>query len=334
MDIKCTQNMFQSANGSSSITYYIMVPKGAETHGALQADAEIRGIIQISHGMCEYFSRYTAFAKYLCSLGFIVCGHDHLGHGASVARESQLGFFAPQSGWKYLLEDMHTLTELVRARYPHLPYFLFGHSMGSLVARLYLPAYGAQIDGCILCGTVGPTPFANAGIRFADTVAHSKGMTYRSALLSRLAFGHFNRKFPRDTAAFSWLTRDPHIVELYQSDDKCNFVFTATGFRDLFNLVLRANHSRCFRNTPHDLPILLLAGDNDPVGGYGEGVRTVAKMYQAAGQKDVDVIFYREGRHELINELNHLDVFGDISRWLEARLAQPAEEQEPAKQPL
>lgn len=311
MDIKCTQNMFKSANGSSSITYYILVPEGVET----------RGVIQIVHGMCEYFSRYTVFAKYLCGLGFIVCGHDHLGHGASVSREAQLGFFAPKNGWKYLIEDIKTLTDLVRERYPALPHFLFGHSMGSLLTRLYLPTYGKELDGCILCGTIGPNPFAKTGMRLADTVAHSKGMTYRSAFLSRLAVGGFNRKFTDSSSMFAWLTRDRHIVDLYQSDMKCNFVFTVTGFRDLFTLVQRANSSRCFRTTPHDLPILLISGDKDPVGGYGEGVRSVARMYHAAGQKDVDVIFYRDGRHELINELNHLDVFGDISRWLENRLA-------------
>lgn len=310
MDIKCTQNMFKSSNGSSSITYYILVPEGVE----------VRGIVQIAHGMCEYFSRYTVFAKYLCSLGFIVCGNDHLGHGASVSREAQLGFFAPQNGWKYLVDDMKQLTDIMQARYPGLPYFLFGHSMGSLLARLYLPHYGDRLQGCILCGTVGPNPFAKTGVRLADTVAHSKGMTYRSVFLSRMAMRNFNRRISAPQSMFSWLTRDEHIVELYQSDNKCNFVFTATGFRDLFTLVLRANHMRCFRTTPHALPLLFIAGDKDPVGGYGEGVRNVARMYRAAGQKDVDVIFYKDGRHEILNELNHLDVFGDISRWLECHL--------------
>lgn len=317
MDIKCTQNMFKSANGVSSITYYILAPEGVPA----------RGIVQIAHGMCEYFSRYTVFAKYLCSLGFIVCGNDHLGHGASVSRENELGFFAAKNGWAYLVEDVKKLTDIMRMRYPELPYFLFGHSMGSLLARLYLPAYGKQLDGCILCGTVGPSPFARTGVHLADSVAHTRGMTYRSAMLSRLAFNNFNRKIAGAQSMFSWLTRDEHIVELYQSDNKCNFVFTATGFRDLFTLVYRANHVRCFRTTPHELPILLIAGDKDLVGGYGDGVRTVARMYRAAGQKDVDLIFYKDGRHEILNELNHLDVFGDVSRWIEGHLAdkQPGE---------
>lgn len=318
MNIKCTQNMFKSANGVSSITYYILTPE----------DVEIRGIVQIAHGMCEYFSRYTVFAKYLCSLGFIVCGNDHLGHGASVSRDTDLGFFAAQNGWSYLVDDMKTLTDRMRKRYPHLPYFLFGHSMGSLLARLYLPKYGQELNGCILCGTVGPNPFARTGMRVADSMAHMRGMTYRSARLSNLAFGNFNRKIPEAHSVFAWLTRDEHIVELFQSDNKCNFVFTVTGLRDLFTMVYRANHARCFRTTPHEMPILLIAGDKDPVGGYGDGVRTVARMYHAAGQKDVDVIFYKNGRHEILNELNHLDVFGDVSRWLEKHLSEKDEPEE------
>lgn len=166
MDIKCTQNMFRSANGASSITYYILAPEGVEA----------RGVIQIAHGMCEYFSRYTVFAKYLCSLGFIVCGNDHLGHGASVSRETELGFFAPQNGWKYLVDDMKQLTDIMQQRYPGMPYFLFGHSMGSLLTRLYLPQYGQKLSGSILCGTVGPNPLAKTGVKLADTVAHSRGM--------------------------------------------------------------------------------------------------------------------------------------------------------------
>ena len=157
-------------------------------------------------------------------------------------------------------------------------------------------------------------------MRLANSVAHSKGMTYRSAFLSNLAFKSYNRRIPDPQTTFDWLSRDKNIVQMFQSDAKCNFVFTAAGFRDLFTLVERANSSKCFKSTPHDLPLLLISGDRDPVGGYGEGVRRVARLYQAAGQKDLDVIFYKDGRHEILNETNHLDVFGDISRWLEKHL--------------
>lgn len=310
MNIKCTQNMFKSANGVAGITYYILQPEGVA----------LRGIVQLSHGMCEYFSRYTAFAKYLCGLGMIVCGNDHLGHGNSVSKSADLGFFGARDGWRYLVADMQQLTDIMQKRYPELPYFVLGHSMGSLVTRLYVTEYGDRLSGCILCGTVGPTPFAKTAARMANSIAHSRGMTYRSAFLSKAVFKNFNRKIKNSASPFDWISRDKQVVALYQSDEKCNFVFTATGFRDLFYLIMHANNAKCFRSTPKTLPLLLLAGDKDPVGSYGEGIRQVANCYRAAGVADLDVIFYKGGRHELLNETNRREVFGDISRWLERQL--------------
>lgn len=311
MNIKCTQNIYKSANSVSNVTYYILVPE----------EVEIRGIVQISHGMCEYFSRYTTFAKYLCSLGFIVCGNDHIGHGASVSRPSELGFFAARDGWKYLVDDVKQLTDLMQRRYPQLPYFLLGHSMGSLVARLYLTDYGEKLAGCILTGTVGPNAAAISAAHLADSIARTRGMTYRSGFLSDLVFKGYNRKIKDPHSVFDWLSRDESVVSLYQSDEKCNFVFTATGFRDLFTLIAKANASHTFRHTPRGLPLLFLAGDKDPVGKYGEGVRRVVNLYRGAGVKNIEVIFYKDARHEVLNELGWLDAFADISRWLEAQLS-------------
>ena len=311
MNIKCTQNIYKSANSVSNVTYYILVPE----------EVEIRGIVQISHGMCEYFSRYTTFAKYLCSLGFIVCGNDHIGHGASVSRPSELGFFAARDGWTYLVDDVKQLTDLMQRRYPQLPYFLLGHSMGSLVARLYLTDYGEKLAGCILTGTVGPNAAAISAAHLADSIARTRGMTYRSGFLSDLVFKGYNRKIKDPHSVFDWLSRDESVVSLYQSDEKCNFVFTATGFRDLFTLIAKANASHTFRHTPRGLPLLFLAGDKDPVGKYGEGVRRVVNLYRGAGVKNIEVIFYKDARHEVLNELGRLDAFADISRWLEAQLS-------------
>ena len=206
MNIKCTQNIYKSANGVSNVTYYILVPE----------ETEVRGIVQLSHGMCEYFSRYTAFAKYLCSLGFIVCGNDHIGHGASVARASELGFFATRDGWKYLVQDVEQLTDLMQQRYPALPYFLLGHSMGSLIARLYLTEYGDKLSGCILIGTAGPTATAISAAHLADSIARSRGMTYRSGFLSSLTFKGYNRKIKHPHTVFDWLSRDETVVSLYK----------------------------------------------------------------------------------------------------------------------
>ena len=310
MNIKCTQNIYKSANGVSNVAYYILVPE----------DSHIRGIVQISHGMCEYFSRYTAFAKYLCGLGFIVCGNDHIGHGASVSRPADLGFFAAHDGWKYLIADVLHLHELMSKRYPDLPYFLIGHSMGSLIARLCLPACGRELAGAVLIGTAGPNAAAVSAAHLADSVARTRGVTFRSGLLNSMTFKGYNRKIQHPKSVFDWLSRDEETVSLYQSDEKCNFIFTASGFRDLFTLCIRANSNAVFRRTPRDLPLLFLAGDKDPVGRYGDGVRRVIGLYRSAGIRNIDAIFYKNARHELLNELGRIETYGDISRWLEDRL--------------
>ena len=168
MDIRFTQNIYPSAaGGDAKISYYVLFPVGAE----------LRGIVQISHGMCEYFTRYTAFAKYLCSLGYIVCGNDHLGHGSSVPPSGTLGFFGHHHGWSVLIDDVAKLTDKMKKRWPNLPYFLLGHSMGSMVARLYLTRYGQKVDGCILSGSPAAHTVTPIAIQIANSAAHTARCT-------------------------------------------------------------------------------------------------------------------------------------------------------------
>ena len=238
-------------------------------------------------------------------------------------------FFAVRDGWKYLVEDVKQLTDLMQRRYPGLPFFLLGHSMGSLIARLYLTDYGEKLAGCILTGTSGPNPGAISAAHLADSIARTRGVTYRSGFLSDMTFKSCNRKIKNPHTVFDWLSRDESVVSLYQSDEKCNFIFTAAGFRDLYMLIAKANASYTFRHTPRELPLLFLAGDKDPIGKYGEGVRRVVNLYRGAGLKNIEVIFYKDARHEVLNELGRLDAFGDISRWLETQLTAHVE---PAQQ--
>lgn len=310
MRIKYTQNIYPSANGQSRVAYYVLEPEQTAP----------RGVVQISHGIYEYFARYTAFAKYLCSLGYIVCGNDHIGHGASVMRPAELGFFAPRNGWQYLVDDVATLTRLLHTRYPALPFFLLGHSIGSLLVRLCLPEIGGLLAGCILVATAGPTFAAQSGSYLANSVARKRGSTFRSGQLNALFFRGYNRKITQPRTVFDWLSRDENVVALYQSDEKCNFIYTATGFRDLCTLLVRANRLQVFRHTPHTLPLFLLAGDKDPFGQYGDGVRRVAGLYRSAGVRDIEMVFYKGARHDVLNELGRMGVYGDISRWLEKHL--------------
>lgn len=311
MDIRCTQSMYPSSNRKASISYYVFCP----------VDVEPRGIVQISHGMCEYISRYTKFAKYLCSLGYIVCGNDHLGHGLSVPPGGALGFFGQKNGWSVLIDDLATLTDRMKKHWPDLPYFLFGHSMGAMVARLYLTRYAEKIDGCILSGTPSNHAMSNFAISVSNSVIHSHGPMYRSCMLNNLATGRYNGRIRHPETPFDWLTRDRTIVALYQSDSKCNFIFTAAGFRDLFRLAQHCSSSSCTSMVTKRVPLFFLSGTADPVSGYGIGVRRIAGLYKAAGFSDVTLKLYPDCRHELINELNREEVYQDVVNWLENHLS-------------
>ena len=172
----------------------------------------------------------------------------------------------------------------MQTRYPELPYFVLGHSMGSLITRIYLTSCGDRLSGCILSGTAGPNPLARTGVRVADGLIHSKGMTYRSSFLSNLAFKNYNRKISEPQSTFDWLSRDPNVVQMFQSDAKCNFIFTAASSETCsrwssapITADASATHRTPCRFCSSPVTATLWA-DMD-------GVRRVAKLYRAAGRE-------------------------------------------------
>ena len=295
---------FLSVNKVNTISGVIYVP-----------DSTPKGILQISHGMCEYIGRYDRFMSFLANEGYIVAGHDHLGHGQS-SEEGEYGYFGAKDGYKNLVEDLHHMTLLVKAKYGDLPYVLLGHSMGSFIARLYLSDYSGELDGAIICGTGGPVPMSSKGIKLANFLCKKKGEFYRSQKLDRMLFGSFNDRIKPKRTPKDWLTRDEFIVDKYLQDPKCMFTFTAAGFRDLMTLSTQANIARWYESLRKDLPVLLISGDMDPVGKYGKGVAKVYERLKKTGLKDVSMILYPGARHEILNELNYREVYMDIEDWI------------------
>lgn len=296
---------FRSSNGTDTVHAYIL-PTAA---------ARPRGIVQIVHGMCEYIGRYEPFMQLLAENGYIVCGHDHIGHGAS-AGENGLGYFAPRDGWDCLVRDTRQLTILMRGRYPTLPVYLFGHSMGSFVAREYMARY-RDLAGVLLSGTGGANPLAGVGRGLIQAISRAKGDRYRSSLVNSLAFGGFNRAFPEAATQHDWLTRDAAEVAKYEADPLCTFVFTVSAYGDLMELITRVSGKKWARRVPAELPIFLYSGDCDPVGGMGKGVGQVAGWLAAAGVRHVKFKLYKGGRHEMHNEINRDEVFRDVLHFLD-----------------
>lgn len=276
----------------------------------------VRGIVQIAHGMAEHSNRYAAFALELCKHGYAVYINDHLGHGSSSANKEELGFFG-DDGVTSLVEDMKSLTDIAKSEYPNVPVFLFGHSMGSFLSRAYTAKYGHLIDGAIYCGTSGPNPAAGMGILLADYIAKKEGKLYRSAFIDSIAFSSYNKKTAKETK-FDWLSRDKREVQKYIDDEYCGFIFTASGFKTLFTLLKQISNKLWYKTVPSDLQIFLIAGEADPVGEYGKGVRQVYEDLKKTGHTNVSLKLYPEARHELLNELNKKDVFADVIEWIDS----------------
>lgn len=280
------------------------------------ATTELKGVIQIAHGMAEHHERYEEFINVLNNNGYVVYINDHLGHGKSVAKDSELGYFGKKNGHLYLVEDMKILTDIIKKENPDLPVILFGHSMGSMLARLYTEKYGNQIKATIYCGTCGANPAATVGINIVNLIAKIKGDHYRSKFIDKLAFGAYNKRCTPQRTSFDWLTTDNDIVDKYIQDPYCGFLFTTYGYRDLMNLIVVINRNDWYTSVPLELPIYLIAGEEDPVGNYGKGVKEVYDGLVDSKHTDVSIKLFNGDRHEILNEANKNDVFKSIISWL------------------
>lgn len=299
----------------------------ASGHGAIQShgmrwipDQEVRAVLQISHGMCEYIGRYRGFAEYFAERGILVVGHDHLGHGGSAPTQKDYGYFAPENGNKILVEDIHRVLRLTKRNYKKVPYILLGHSMGSFLARQYLCVYGKELDGAVICGTGYQSgPVVRLGMTLARSEARMRGWEYRSRLLLQMTFGNYNMKFRPNRTEYDWLCRDEAVVDAYIADPQCGIPFTLNGYYNLFEGLSKIVRSDYLQRMPKKLPVLFVSGAEDPVGGYGKGVRKVEQLFRKYGMEDVECRLYPQDRHELLNELDKEQVYADILGWMQER---------------
>lgn len=308
--VKKEEITFDSRDGKSKIHALRWVPEG-----------KIVCIVQIVHGMAEYIERYDALAQYLGEKGILVTGDDHLGHGKSVGKDGIYGYFCDQDPATVVVRDVHRLKKITQEEYPGIPYVLLGHSMGSFILRNYLFKYGTGIQGAIICGT-GSQP--KVLVKFCRLIAAVQGLflgeKHVAKMIDHLAFGSYNKKIPDAKTAFDWLCTDEKVVDAYMSDDLCGFTFTVNGFKTLFTLLDRLNQEENLNAMPKELPVHFIAGDMDPVGNYGEGVKKAYKDFEKAGMKKISLKLYAGGRHELLNEKNKQQVYEDIYPWIMERV--------------
>lgn len=305
-----SESTFLSCDGKTSIYYRECRPEG-----------EAKAIVQIAHGIAEHVDRYDVFARFLADNGYIVVYNDHLGHGRSLVPGEEQGSYGEGGTWEKVVEDMHILHDNTAARFRGKPYFLFGHSMGSFLARTYIIRYRSGLDGVILSGTgQQPKTLVMGGKLLSSMEIRRRGVSYKSELLNNVAFGKYNDSFGHVRTPYDWISRDEAVVDEYIADPMSGFIPSAGLFHEMMRGIEFISNRKNIARMKKSLPVYFLSGDKDPVGENGKGVIRVYKSFLKAGMSDVTMKLYHNGRHEMLNELNRDEVFRDVLAWLDGKV--------------
>lgn len=304
-----SDSTFLSSDGQTHLYCREYMPEG-----------EPVGIVQIVHGLAEHFGRYDEFASFLAQNGYIVVGHDQLGHGQSTSASAPLGLFSAEDGWNKAVQDIHNLQEITTSRHPGKPFFIFGHSMGSFLVRTCLIRFKTGVDGAILSGTGQYNPLPIALEKKLCTIAvRRNGADQKIKALYDFAFGRNCEKLSDTRTPFDWFSRDSAVIDRYIADPLCGFMPSVGLLRDMMEGIQFVTNQKNVNRMRKDLPTLFISGDCDPVGEQGKGVIRAYKSFLKAGLTDTTMKLYHGGRHEMLNELNKQEVFQDILSWLNGK---------------
>ncbi|WP_010098430.1 alpha/beta hydrolase [Ornithinibacillus scapharcae] len=301
-------------------TFWIDSVDGIQIYGEkwFNPEKQPKAIVQIAHGMVEHFQRYHGFAQYLVDQDLFVYGNDHRGHGKTGQKQGIMGYFSEENGFDKATDDLYTVTRKIQEEYPNTPIILLGHSMGSFLARNYIQKHSDLLKGVILSGT---------GFYAAHTTALGKSLATvlkpreKSPLMNKLAFGAFNRKIDSPKTPFDWLTRDDSIVTAYMQDRYAGYIPTARFFVDLMTGLQYIHNSKRNARIRKDLPILFISGAEDPVGNYSKGIWKTASMYRRLGMENITTSLFDGARHEVLNEINKIEVYEVVRRWIARNLS-------------
>ena len=301
---------FPSADGITRIHAVEWVPEGP-----------VRAVLVVSHGVSEYILRYQGLAAYLTERGFAVAGHDHLGHGTSVAEGAPRLYFGKKGSWNTVVADLYERRQLAGRRFAGVPVFLLGHSMGSFLARTYLIRYPGTVQGAILMGTGQMSPaLVAAGRAIAAREIRKVGEDHSSPVVMQLAFGAYNKRFAPNRTGFDWLSLDPGNVDRYLADPLCGENPTVGLFREMLAGIAFNSKPSNLKKMNLNTPVLFISGAEDPVGDCGKGVERSAAAFRRAGVRDVTVKLYPKLRHEILQEAEAPQVCEDLYQWLGSKL--------------
>ncbi len=285
-----------------------------------EPEGSVRCVVQIVHGIAEYINRYDDFAKYLNQFGVLVTGEDHMGHGGTLDADDPKGYF--YGGWTAAVDNVYALMQDTMQCLPQVPYIILGHSMGSFLTRTLLYRYpDSGISGAIICGTGWqPAAVVKAGLAMSRSTCRKIGETQTSSSLHNMFFGPFNRKISNPRTPFDWICSDTSVVDAYAADPLCSFCETVGLERDMLQGIQMNQKKDNLSKMQKTLPVLFIAGTQDPVGSYGKGVRKSAEAFRKAGMIDVETILYPDSRHEILNDVEKEQVYADVQHWIEKKV--------------
>lgn len=284
-------------------------------------DKSIKGIVQIAHGLAEHAFRYSDFANFLTENGFAVFADDHRGHGKTAGDLKNVGFLGTKNGWDNIVADLKFLSNYAKEKYPNKSFFILGHSFGSFLSRNYVMDVSLKLNGAIFSGTAcSPGLLGYFGIMITNLLMLFYPKNSPSNLMDKLSFGAYNAPFKPNRTKFDWLSRDKEQVDKYVQDPYCGSIFSISAFNELLKGLLFVNRKKNINKTPEDLSILLFSGDKDPVGNFGKGVNEVYANYKKAGIKDITMKLFSDGRHEMLNETNKMEVYEFVLNWLKRNI--------------
>lgn len=279
-----------------------------------------RAVLQLVHGMCEHKERYTAFMEYMASHGYACVIHDHRGHGHSIKKQDDLGYFY-ESGAEGMVEDIKVVNDWIRNRYPDRPIILFGHSMGSMAVRAFTRLYDDRIDGLIVCGSPSYNPAAPLGKMLAKLDCKINGDKNRPTHIQKLAVEGFNSAFKKEGRANAWVCSDKDVVDAYNQNPLCNFQFTSNGFYNLFSLMQMAYSSKGWKMSDPDLPIIFMSGEDDPCLVNLKKFKNAVNRIKKVGYTNVRNVVWPAMRHEILNEKGKGKVWKEMRLWCDEVLS-------------
>lgn len=286
------------------------------------APEDIKGVVQLHHGLAEHSMRYDRLGSILAENGYVLNAYDMRGHGktadTAIAKgEGRFGQLARKNGFETAVEDLAFIIESLKKDYPDKKIVLLGHSFGSFISQGYIEKYGERIDGCILCGTSGPQiPLAPIGKVVAKVVRAFKGPDATSKFLTKLSFGSYNKHIANPQTADDWISLNELNRQMYEMDKWCGFPLTVSFFVDITTALSTIHKKKNMKTVPTNLPVFFIYGKEDPVGGYGKTIEKLYDIYQKNGVKNLQIKGYENDRHEIFNEDDKETVEKDVLQWL------------------